>query len=310
MRSLRSGALALALCCMAAGAATSSATTYYDFDSTTSARWSDWAGLSLSLSGGKLALGTVDPTISYAWNDWKVTPGHPDPGSEMFDIEGIFYRHAAGTHNFLVISSGSADIWNESGQQHWRGDLAINPNRDASGDLTWDSTGSNDNRAALSVKTGGTHAGYAEYDALWGYGAATTNSGKAWRDPKRWKGNNTDGYTPGGGENPGDLKNGYNWGSNFYHGSGDSSASYGVSYWGTELRGLGDNGGKTYAYQISITDAVMAHIGGFDSVVVSETCNNDFLQVRSARAPEPASLCLIGVAAGAGAVVRKRRRAR
>jgi len=62
----------------------------------------------------------------------------------------------------------------------------------------------------------------------------------------------------------------------------------------------------TYAYQVQVSDKVLQRVWGVSSAV---SCLNDgaYLAVEHGDAPEPASLVLIGCAAGVGAVIRRRR---
>ncbi len=311
----RSRALALAAVVVLLGTAGAGwASTSYTFS--TAAGWADWGNLTLTVddSGDFAAPSSVVPWLSYVWEDYAtssdIPSGHDTYLQDYFVLEGILFNQSGGFHNFLVVLSADPGIYTTyplgSPQPFWRGDLAINQKLGADGRPTW--TPGGPNQAGLGVKTAGGHPGYAETDAEWGYQAGTyagaTPSELEWRDPYRNAGPNSRGYAPGEYQN-------YWWGSNFWHGTGTTVAAGDVLFYEptTPIITGGDGDPTwaldTYAYQVSVSDTLMDQIGGFRSVGLANSCLNDSIFLR---APEPASLVLIGCAAGAGAWFRRRRK--
>lgn len=310
-RRFRASAL-FAMLLFAVVAGTGWASLSYTF--TTADGWADWGQLKLEVdSSGNFKTPTfADSTgVTCTWEDYSTTGDLPSgvtpKDRERFDIEGLFYKRTSGYHNFLVVLSADPTYWKTYSQQaFWRGDLAINPTLGVDGRPTW--TDGGPNISGLGVKTGGAHQGYARVNADWGYqaGAATgpTLADLEWHDPYRNTGDNNRGFNPGEYEN-------FSWGSNFYHTSGDAVGAGDVSFF--ELAGPVITGGdglpewglSTYAYQVSVSDDLMASIGGFQSASVAGSCLNDSTFLR---APEPASLVLLGCAAGAGVLVRRRKK--
>jgi len=287
------------------------ASSSYAFDSGT---WGvDWSGLTLTV-GDDGQFVTPTTSLLHTWQDYGTTPGEyssPGGGSgalgELFDIEGMFYTHRAGYHDFLVVATMDASAFKLSGYgdaYFWRGDLSINTG------TAWDYGTKANNTSGLGVKTAGVDPGFALINPVWGYGAGVgAAADQDWRTPIAWQNGNPSGYKPAGGGQDTDVH--FRWGSNFYVPTADKVVGGGVagvtfyepgSPIFTQVQG--DRGWATYAFQVQISDSLMNDIGGYKTATLATSCLNDDIELQ---APGLPAFALVGVPPVLGALLRRRR---
>jgi len=296
---------------LAATAGSGWASSSYTFDSGT---WGvDWGGLTLTI-GDDGEFATPTTSLLHTWQDYGTTPGeYSSPGGgpgglgELFDIEGMFHTDRDGYHNFLVVASIDASAFRLSGYgdtYFWRGDLCINPG------TAWNYATQANNTSGLGVKLGGVDPGFALTSPVWGYGAGVgAAADQDWRTPIAWQDGNPSGYKPAGGGSDNDVH--FRWGSNFNVPEAEKIVGAGVA--GVQFyepagpiftQAQGDRGLATYAFQVRISDSLMADIGGYRTATLATSCLNDDIELQ---APGLPVFALVGVPPVLEAILRRRR---